>query len=122
MGLFQHTNFMDKSHYAGNHILYISHYPEGTDPMLKMSQDQLVKFYLPHLKKINATFDISKANVYLFKAPFAQPIFDKNFILNKPTFETPIKNFYLANLDMTYPYDRGTNYAVKLGREVSELI
>jgi len=58
----------------------------------------------------------------MFKAPFAQPIFDKEFVKNKPYFITPVKNFFIANLDMTYPYDRGTNYAVKLGKEVAKFI
>jgi hypothetical protein len=58
----------------------------------------------------------------VFRAPFAQPIFDKNFLKYKPNFFTPAKNFYIANLDMTYPYDRGTNYAVKLGKEINKII
>lgn len=79
----------------------------------------LVETYAP--KKIqNSEFRIQ--NSFLFKAPFAQPIFDKKFVKNKPDFITPIKNFFIANLDMTYPYDRGINYAVKLGKEVAELI
>ncbi len=49
-------------------------------------------------------------------------IFDKEFLKNKPDFETPLKGFYIANLDMTYPYDRGTNYAVALGKKVVELL
>jgi protoporphyrinogen oxidase len=73
-----------------------------------------------HLKTITGKQDLTLINTYTFKAPFAQPIFDKNFVANMPGFETPIENFYNANLDMTYPYDRGTNYAVKLGKQVAE--
>jgi len=29
---------------------------------------------------------------------------------------------FVANMDMTYPYDRGTNYAVKLGKDVSGFV
>jgi len=119
MGTMQHTNFIDKKHYAGNHILYAYNYVEFEDPRIRMDKEELLKFYLPELKKINPKFSVSPAKSYMFKGPFAQPIFDKDFLTNKPDFETPVKNFYIANLDMTYPYDRGTNYAVKLGREVS---
>jgi hypothetical protein len=85
-----------------------------------MDKQQALTYFLPHIKKIHgSSFTIT--NSYLFKAPFAQPVFDKDFLENKPDFITPIKNFYIANLDMTYPNDRGTNYAIKLGKEVSEI-
>jgi len=119
--LSQHTNFMDKKHYDGNHIAYTSWYVERENKLVGMNEKEIYEYIRPHLKKI-AGKEIKPKKLYLFKAPFAQPIFDKTFVNNMPTFKTPVKNFYIANLDMTYPYDRGTNYAVKLGNEVSELI
>lgn len=118
----QHTNFIDKKHYGGNHIAYVGWYVDRESPMLKMTKEEVLSFCLPHLKKISPNHQLSTTNYHLFHGPFAQPIFDKDFVKNKPDFVTPVKNFYIANLDMTYPYDRGTNYAVKLGREASELI
>jgi len=121
MGFFQHTNFIDKIHYNNNHILYIGWCVDENNRLLKMKKEEVLNFVKPHLQKIsNSKFQIS--NSYLFKTPFAQPIFDKEFLKNKPNFTTPVKNFYIANLDMTYPYDRGTNYAVKLGKQVGSLI
>ncbi|MCR4276871.1 MAG: FAD-dependent oxidoreductase [Candidatus Roizmanbacteria bacterium] len=121
MVLAQHTNFADKKNYNGRHLAYVGWYVDGDSKLLKMNKDEILKLVLPHLRKIsNSKFQIS--NSYLFKAPWAQPIFDKEFEKNKPDFVTPDKNFFIANLDMTYPYDRGTNYAVKLGKEVIELI
>ncbi len=119
MGLFQQTNFIDKKHYAGNHILYVGNYVDFEDPRVKMSDKEIFEFYKKELLKINPKFDMQNTKYYVFKGPFAQPILDKQFLASKPDFETPVKNFYIANLDMTYPYDRGTNYAVKLGKEVS---
>lgn len=118
----QHTNFMNKKYYNNHHIGYVGWYVDFENPLLKMNEKQMMDFVMPHLKKINPKGMGSKSNVYLFKSPFAQPIFDVTFVKNKPDFKTPVDNFYIANLDMTYPYDRGTNYAVKLGREVSLLI
>ncbi len=129
MVVVQHSNFIDKQYYGGKHITYVAKYIDMDDKLLKMNKEEVLDYWLPHLRKI-FNFPCNKLqgkqfsifNSYLFKGPFAQPIFDKEFVKNKPDFETPIKNFYIANLDMTYPYDRGTNYAVKLGREVSKLI
>ena len=118
----QHTNFIDKKYYSGNHIAYVGWYVEREHAFIKMSSKEMLDFCSPYLKKINSSYSLQPTNCYLFHGPFAQPIFDKDFVKNKPAFITPVKNFYVANLDMTYPYDRGTNYAVKLGREVSGLI
>jgi protoporphyrinogen oxidase len=123
MGIVQHTNFMDKKNYCNKHITYLGWYLKRGDRLMKMEKNELVKFVYPYLKKVNSNCSIiSLLNCYMFKAPFAQPIYDKNFIKNKPDFVTPVKNFFIANLDMTYPYDRGINYAVKLGKEIAELI
>ena len=123
MGIVQHTNFMNKKNYGGKHLAYLGWYLKREDKLMNMEKDELVKFVYPYLKKVNSNCSIVELlNCYMFKASFAQPIFDKNFVKNKPDFITPVKNFFIANLDMTYPYDRGTNYAVKLGKQVAELI
>ena len=118
----QHTNFIDKKYYGNNHLLYAAKYVDFEDELWKMNEKEMIKYVTPQLKIINPHFKMSKSKVYIFKAPYAQPVFDKDFLKNKPDFATPVKNFYIANLDMTYPNDRGTNYAIKLGMNVSELI
>ncbi len=118
----QHTNFINKKYYGGNHIAYVARYVTEDDPMWGMNEKELIKYIEPYIKQINAKFSFKGAKTYIFKAPYAQPVFDADFLKNKPDFETPIKHFYIANLDMTYPNDRGTNYAVKIGKEVSEKI
>ncbi|MCX7881034.1 MAG: FAD-dependent oxidoreductase [Patescibacteria group bacterium] len=122
MVIVQHTNFINKKHYGGKEIVYLGWYLEDSDPILKMTKEELIDFILPYLKAINPHYCSSITDCFLFKTHFAQPIFNKEFIKNKPNFFTPAKNFYLANLEMTYPYDRGTNYAVKLGKEVVKFI
>jgi protoporphyrinogen oxidase len=121
MILAQHTNFADKENYAGHHLAYVGWYVKGDSPLLRMDKKQMLTFVRPEIEKITGK-KLKLIEGYLFKGGFAQPIFDRDFVKNKPNFITPVKNFYIANLDMTYPFDRGTNYAVKLGREVAELI
>ena len=122
MVLVQHTNFVDKKHYGGQNLSYIGNYVDGDSALLKMSDIQAKTYSLNGLKKMGVTIDKKTTKIYQFKAPYAQPLFDNNFVQNKPDFITPSKNFFIANLDMTYPYDRGTNYAVKLGREVANVL
>jgi protoporphyrinogen oxidase len=117
----QHTNFVDPMHYGGRHLAYIGYYLERDDFRMNMTTEEFAAYVLPHIKTITQKNPVVHAS-YSFKGPFAQPIFDQDFLKNKPDFITPTKNFFIANLDMTYPYDRGTNYAVKLGKQVAALI
>jgi len=121
MVLVQHTNFINKKHYNNHHLAYIANYVDNNDKLLKMSDKEILNHYLKNIKKIS-DFGFRISDFFVFKASWAQPIFDKGFVRNKPGFITPVKNFYIANLDMTYPYDRGTNYAVRLGKKAAELI
>lgn len=119
MCMVQHTNFVDKKHYGDKHITYIAWYVEGGSELMKKNEEEMLAFVLPHLKNINPQlFEVPEV-VALIKAPYAQPIFDAEFSTIPRTFITREKNVFIANLDMTYPYDRGTNYAVQLGKDVS---
>ncbi len=120
--LAEHTNFMDPEHYNNEHILYIGNYLPMDHPYLKMSKEQLLKVFMPYLKKINPTSHFPLLSSHLFTGPFAQPIVTIDYPKQIPQFITPLKNIYLANLDMVYPWDRGTNYAVELGEKVADFI
>lgn len=117
----QHTNFMDAAHYGNHELCYIGYYLEKDDPLMAKTKEELFDYLKPYIQKISGK-DISPLNLFHFRAPFAQPIYDKTFVQSKPHFITPVERFYIANLDMTYPNDRGTNYAVKLGREVAAIV
>ena len=121
MGIVQHTNFIDKKYYGGKHLAYLGWYLKREDRLMQMKDRELLNYVLPYLETI-ANGKLKIENYFVFKAPFAQPIFDREFVKNKPDFITPVKNFFISNLDMTYPYDRGTNYAVKLGKDVTKII
>ena len=120
VALVQHTNMIDKKNYGNHHLLYVANYIDSTSRLLTMTKEEIIKLYLPFLKILNPKFSI--LNSFLFKSYYAQPVFNREFLENKPEFITPVKNFYIANLDMTYPYDRGTNYAIKLGREIGKIV
>jgi len=119
-----HTNFVDSKYYGGKHLTWIGNYLAPDHPYLKMSKEELFKLFLPYLKKINPNFNFDHwlLDIELFFGPFAQPVFGINYSKIKPEFEAPIKNVYLANMDMVYPWDRGTNYAIELGYKAAEYI
>lgn len=124
LAVVEHTNYIDPKYYGGNHLLYVGNYLPPNHPYLKMSKEELLKIFLPFLKKINPSFNskFSILNSELFLGPFAQPVFPTNYSRFIPSFITPLPNVYLANLDMVYPWDRGTNYAVELGEKVAKFL
>lgn len=120
--LAEHTNFMDPKHYNNEHILYIGNYLPPEHPYLKMSAKQLLDKFAPYLAKINPNCNLSTVNCYLFTAPFAQPVARMDYLKLIPRMKSPLKNLYAANMDMVYPWDRGTNYAIEMGEKVAKLV
>jgi hypothetical protein len=88
-----------------------------------MTTDQLLKEFWPYIKRLNPTmnYELITKN-YLFTGPFAQPVHERNYSQRAPMLETPASGIYLANLDSIYPWDRGTNYAVELGKRAAEMM
>src|SRR5258708_2488575 len=118
----EHTNFMDKQHYNNEHLVYLGNYLPTNHPYFSMNKEQLLKTFDPFLKQINSNYKENLIGTEVFKVPFAQPIIPINYSTMIPSFETPIKNVYLANMQQVYPWDRGTNYAVELGQKIAKAI
>lgn len=122
MAIVEHTNFMNKKNYNNEYIVYLGNYKPIEHNYFKITKEEMLKLFDPYLKKINPNYSKALIDYELFKAPFAQPIIPINYSKILPKLKTPIKNVYLANIEQVYPWDRGTNYAVELGKKVSTLI
>lgn len=123
VGVVEQTNFISKSKYNNDNIIHVVNYLSPKHAFFKADKKYLIKKFSPYLKKINPEFDeswIKKS--WIFKSDFAQPIMSLNYSNITPSIKTPIKNIYLANMQQVYPWDRQTNYAVALGKKVSEIM
>lgn len=119
----EHTNFMPPSDYGNKHYVYLSKYMEVDHPYFTMPEDELIATYLPYLKRINPDFDPSWIEKWwVFRERAAQPIITLNYSEKIPDHRTPFKNLYLANTTQIYPEDRGTNYSVRLGNNITKLV
>tara|TARA_B100001123_G_C14352420_1_gene647561 strand:- start:219 stop:497 length:279 start_codon:yes stop_codon:yes gene_type:complete len=88
-----------------------------------MSHNELLEHYIPHLKKINSDFNSDWIqNSYHHRIDCAQPIIGVNYSKIIPSHKTPVKNLFLANTSQVYPEDRGTNYSVRMGRNLAKMI
>lgn len=122
MAIVEHTNFMDKKYYNNEHIVYLGNYLPSDSPLYLLSKKEKLKLFHPYLRKINPKYKKNLIGYQLFKAPFAQPVIPTNYSKLIPPFTTPLKNVFLANIDQVYPWDRGTNYAVELGKKIATFI
>jgi hypothetical protein len=59
---------------------------------------------------------------WLYRTPYAQPVPLVNHSKNIPSIETPVKGVYFASMSQVYPWDRGTNFAVEIGRKAALLM
>ena len=123
VGVVEHTNYVDRSHYGDNHIVYIANYLGRENEMYHMNAEELWQRYLPAIKKINPAFEESWVKErYYHREDAAQPIIGVNYSRQIPPLKTPIRDLWLANTTQIYPEDRGTNYSVRLGRQVARML
>jgi protoporphyrinogen oxidase len=123
LGVIEHTNFMPPEVYGGGHIVYLTNYLERDDRLYAMSAEELYREYLPHLRRLNPGFDESWVREYHHhKVDAAQPIVTRGYSERIPPHRTPIEDLWLANTTQIYPEDRGTNYSVRMGRQVAAMM
>ncbi len=123
LALVEHTNYIDRAHYGDDHIIYCGDYVLPDHAYFTMSKDDLESLFVQSLHHVNKEFRpewVRKS--WLFRARYAQPVPEVNHSQNIPDLRTPIPNLYFASMSQVYPWDRGTNFAVKIGREVATLI
>ena len=123
LALVEHTNFISREHFGGDHIVYAGDYLEAGHKYFSMSDEELLEHFAPALKKFNPEFSrdwVKKVRV--FKTNYAQPVPLVNHSKNIPSIETPIDGLYFASMSQVYPWDRGTNFAVEIGRRAGRLI
>lgn len=120
LALVEHTNFISRDHYGGDHIVYCGDYVPPTHEYFQLSENALVERFIPALRKVNPAFQpgwIRKS--WVWRAPYAQPVPALNHSRNIPALKTPLPGLYWASMSQVYPWDRGTNYAVEIGRRAA---
>ena len=123
LALVEHTNYVGMEHFGGDHIVYMGDYLEPEHEFFQLSQDELLERFLPALKKFNPKFErewVRKA--WLFRTAYAQPVPLVNHSQNIPAIETPVEGVYFASMSQVYPWDRGTNFAVEIGRRAARMM
>ncbi len=123
LAVVEHTNFVSSQHFSGDRILYLGDYLEPEHEYFRLSKEELLERFLPALKRINPRFEAGwLRKSWLFRTSYAQPVPEVNHSQNIPAIQTPITGLYFASMSQVYPWDRGTNYAVEIGRKAASLM
>lgn len=123
LSLVEHTNFLSPEYFGGDHIVYVGDYLPSSHEHFSLSQDALQARFIPHLTRINPAFSpewIRKS--WMFRTAYAQPIPFINHSANLPGIRTPLDGLYYASMSQVYPWDRGMNYAVEIGRRAAGMM
>ncbi|MFQ5611606.1 MAG: NAD(P)/FAD-dependent oxidoreductase [Anaerolineae bacterium] len=120
LALVEHTNFIDPGHYGGDHLVYLGDYLPPDHEYFQLAREELLERFLPHLRRFNPNFDRSwLRDSWLFREKYAQPVPPINHSASIPPLATPVPGLYWASMSQVYPWDRGTNYAVEIGRRAA---
>lgn len=119
----QHTNLTDKQYYKGDHVYYLGCYVPHEHRFFQQSEKELCQEFFNHLKKLFPQFQENEIREkHLFRFKNAQHVVDTQYVRKIPDYKTPLPGVYLANFSQIFPEDRGTNFAVREGIKVADLI
>jgi protoporphyrinogen oxidase len=123
LALVEHTNFLSPEQFGGDHIIYCGDYLPVGHEYFDLSNAELLERFAPGLQRINPDFrpDWVK-DCWVFKTSYAQPVPLVNHSQNIPSIKTPVPGLYFASMSQVYPWDRGTNFAVQIGRQAAGMM
>ncbi len=123
LAMVEHTNYMDASHYGGDRIVYCGDYLDPNHRYFALSKEEMEDEFLPALARFNPRFDRRWVKqTWLWRTAYAQPVPPVNHSANIPALRTPVPGLYFASMSQVYPWDRGTNFAVDIGRKVARML
>ena len=124
VGLIEHTNFIDPKRYGGRRFLYVANYLAPGDPLLDLSQDELLDAYVPGPARRPARLlpglDRQAAGCTASRPRSRSSRSATTSASRRFTPASP--NLVLANTTQIYPEDRGTNYSVRLGGDAARAL
>jgi protoporphyrinogen oxidase len=123
LALVEHTRLIEPEHYGGDHLVYLGDYVPADHEYLQLSSDELLERFLPALQRINPQFQPEWVRAHwLHREAYAQPIVPVGHSANIPPIATPLRGLYWASMSQVYPWDRGTNFAVEIGRDAARVM
>jgi protoporphyrinogen oxidase len=118
-----HTRLVDKNQYQGKFVYYLGAYKAQKSESFSLTDDALTELWWQYLRKIFPEFNsglVGERHVFRFNT--AQHIVDTEYEKKMPAHRTPLPGVFLANFSQIFPEDRGTNFAVREGNKIAEML
>lgn len=123
LALVEHSNYLSPEYFGGDHIVYCGDYLEAGHEYFGLSNEELLERFIPGIQRINPAFRSEWVeDMWVHKTGYAQPVPLVNHSQHIPSIETPMAGLYFASMSQVYPWDRGTNFAVEIGRRAAGII
>ena len=122
LSVVEHTNLIPPQNYNGEHLVYVGKYLPVNHQDFLLTKKELLQKFDQDLSKICPDYKEAMINFEVFKSSYAQPIIPLNYSSIIQPIKTNVRGLYQASMEQVYPWDRGTNYAVALGKAVAEEI
>ena len=123
VGIIEQTRWADRSDFSNRHVAYVSAYVPPTDPRLSMDADELLRFYLPHIRRMFPTFDESLVEAcHAWRERYTQPIVQTGYRHLVPEVRSPVENLYVCTMAQIYPNDRQVSNGVECARRTAETV
>ncbi|MDZ7843428.1 MAG: NAD(P)/FAD-dependent oxidoreductase [Anaerolineales bacterium] len=123
LAVVEHTNYLSPDYFGGDHIVYCGDYRGPEHEYFNLSKEEILDRFLPPLQRINPEFSqdwVKKS--WLYRTKYAQPVPEVNHSERIPPIKTPLEGLYFASMSQVYPWDRGTNFAVEIGRDAARMM
>jgi protoporphyrinogen oxidase len=114
--IFQHSILCDRYPWKVNWVLRYG----GSEEDLNLSDKEIGSEYLSVVKKYFPKTRVVWLKV--IKTKYGEPIYDSDYSRYMPRYRTPIKGFYNAGIQVSFPKIRNMNSALESGERVAEII
>lgn len=119
-GVIEQTNLVNPSEYGDQHLVYLSKYVALDDPLLQLSDEQLVSRQTKQLEKLyRRPLRQSLQDHWVFRTRSAAPLTDLGFRSRVPKFRTPISNVFVGSMCHLYPEERSVNNSLCVAAEIA---
>ena len=117
------TSLIGTQKFKGKHVYYIGDYIPAEHAYMNQPEDELREHWFESLGAMFPEFDrnsVLESHVFRFRN--AQHIVDVGFEDKIVDHQTPCPGVFLCNFSQIFPMDRGTNYAVRDGVRMANLL
>ncbi|GAD51782.1 phytoene desaturase [Halarchaeum acidiphilum MH1-52-1] len=126
--LIEHTNFIDESHYGGEHLLYVPKYVQSPDdPVWGMDDGAVAETWIEGIESLFPEFDRESVNwVKTARNPRTAPIYERGYldlVVPYDLADDVAPGVYYAGMasEAQYP-ERSLNGGIVAGYEVADRI